>query len=393
MGLTYQMKMKIPFDMADMNGHIKLPDVILLSLQVSGMQSIELGVSDKTILEDYNLVWIITDYDIEVVRLPRFAEEITIETEALSYNRLFCYRRFTIYDEAGQELIHMIATFVLMDRDSRKVHTVEPEIVAPYQSDFDKKLIRGPKYNSLEEPISKDYHVRFYDLDMNGHIKLPDVILLSLQVSGMQSIELGVSDKAILENYNLVWIITDYDIEVARLPRFAEEITIETEALSYNRLFCYRRFTIYDEAGQELIHMMATFVLMDRDSRKVHAVEPEIVAPYQSDFDKKLIRGPKYESLNEPVSKDYHVRFYDLDMNGHVNNSKYLDWIFEVMGADFLTQYIPKRINLKYVKEVRPGGVITSAVERTGLGSKHEITSDGATNAQAIITWQEIKKD
>ncbi|WP_295526419.1 acyl-[acyl-carrier-protein] thioesterase [uncultured Streptococcus sp.] len=229
--------------------------------------------------------------------------------------------------------------------------------------------------------------------DMNGHIKLPDVILLSLQVSGMQSIELGVSDKAILENYNLVWIITDYDIEVVRLPRFAEEITIETEALSYNRLFCYRRFTIYDEAGQELIHMIATFVLMDRDSRKVHAVEPEIVAPYQSDFDKKLIRGPKYESLNESISKDYHVRFYDLDMNGHVNNSKYLDWIFEVMGADFLTQYIPKRINLKYVKEVRPGGVITSSVERTGLESKHEITSDGATNAQAMITWQEMKKD
>ena len=229
--------------------------------------------------------------------------------------------------------------------------------------------------------------------DMNGHIKLPDVILLSLQVSGMQSIELGVSDKAILEQYNLVWIITEYDIEVVRLPRFAEEITIETEALSYNRLFCYRRFTIYDEAGQEIIRMLATFVLMDRDSRKVHAVEPDIVAPYQSDFDKKLIRGPKYANLEEPISKDYHVRFYDLDMNGHVNNSKYLDWIFEVMGADFLTQYIPKKINLKYVKEVRPGGVITSAVERTGLESKHEITSDGATNAQAIITWQEIKKN
>ena len=235
--------------------------------------------------------------------------------------------------------------------------------------------------------------ISFDMADMNGHIKLPDVILLSLQVSGMQSIELGVSDKTILEDYNLVWIITDYDIEVARLPHFAEEITIETEALSYNRLFCYRRFTIYDEAEQELIHMMATFVLMDRDSRKVHAVEPEIVVPYQSDFDKKLIRGPRYEPLEELVSKDYHVRFYDLDMNGHVNNSKYLDWIFEVMGADFLTQYIPKKINLKYVKEVRPGGVITSAVERTGLESKHEITSDGATNAQAIITWQEIKKD
>ena len=229
--------------------------------------------------------------------------------------------------------------------------------------------------------------------DMNGHIKLPDVILLSLQVSGMQSIELGVSDKTILENYNLVWIIAGYDIEVIRLPRFGEEITIETEALSYNRLFCYRRFTIYDEAGQELIHMMATFVLMDRDSRKVHAVESEIVAPYQSDFDKKLIRGPKYDSLNEPIIKDYHVRFYDLDMNGHVNNSKYLDWIFEVMGADFLTQYIPKKINLKYVKEVRPGGMITSSYELNQLESNHQVTSDGDINAQAKIIWQEINKD
>ena len=229
--------------------------------------------------------------------------------------------------------------------------------------------------------------------DMNGHIKLPDVILLSLQVSGMQSIELGVSDKTILEDYNLVWIITEYDIEVVRLPRFAEEITIETEALSYNRLFCYRRFTIYDEAGQEIIHIMTTFVLMDRDSRKVHVVEPEIVTPYQSEFSKKLIRSPKYENLENPTSKDYHVRFYDLDMNGHVNNSKYLDWIFEVMGADFLTQYIPKKINIKYVKEVRPGGVITSAVELDGFESKHEIISDGAPNAQAIITWQEMKKD
>ena len=139
--------------------------------------------------------------------------------------------------------------------------------------------------------------------------------------------------------------------------------------------------------------MVATFVLMDRDSRKVHAVEPEIVAPYLSEFDKKLIRGPKYANLEDPISKDYHVRFYDLDMNGHVNNSKYLDWIFEIMGADFLTKYIPKKINLKYVKEVRPGGMIASSYELKGLESKHEIISDGEINAQAMITWQEIESN
>lgn len=223
--------------------------------------------------------------------------------------------------------------------------------------------------------------------DMNGHIKLPSLILLSLQVSGSQSAQLGVSDKEILEKYNLVWIITEYDIDVIRLPRFAEEITIETEALSYNRLFCYRRFTIYDESGQAIIQMLATFALMDRDSRKVHSVDPEMVTPYQSEFSKKIIRGPKYTDLDNPTSKDYHVRFYDLDMNGHVNNSKYLDWIFEVMGADFLMDHIPQKINLKYVKEVRPGGMITSSYELNGLQSCHQVTSQGVVNAQALIQW------
>lgn len=223
--------------------------------------------------------------------------------------------------------------------------------------------------------------------DMNGHIKLPSLILLSLQVSGSQSDQLGVSDKEILEKYNLVWIITEYDIDVIRLPRFAEEITIETEALSYNRLFCYRRFTIYDESGQAIIQMLASFALMDRDSRKVHSVDPEMVAPYQSEFSKKIIRGPKYTDLDNPTSKDYHVRFYDLDMNGHVNNSKYLDWIFEVMGADFLMDHIPQKINLKYVKEVRPGGMITSSYELDGSQSRHQVTSQGVVNAQALIQW------
>ena len=226
--------------------------------------------------------------------------------------------------------------------------------------------------------------------DMNGHIKLPDVILLSLQVSGLQSIDLGISDKDMLERYNLVWIITDYDIDVVRLPKFGEEMTIETEALSYNRLFCYRRFTVFDENDVAVIEMMATFVLMDRDSRKVHAVEPKIVAPYEAEFSKKLIHGPKYPELKDSTSKDYHVRFYDLDMNGHVNNSKYLDWIFEVMGADFLMKHVPKKVHLKYVKEVRPGGQITSSYDLNGLESNHQISSDGDTNAQAMVTWQEI---
>ena len=173
-----------------------------------------------------------------------------------------------------------------------------------------------------------DMKVPFDMSDVNGFIKMPQLILLSLQVSGMQSMELGVSDRDLLEQRNLVWIITDYDIRVHRLPVFDEQITIETQALAHNRLFCYRSFVVRDQNGEAIVEMVATFVLMDRDSRKVQSVPEEVTAPYDSPFEKKIRRGPRYPELNGAMEQDYHVRFYDLDMNVHVNNSKYLDWVF-----------------------------------------------------------------
>ena len=228
--------------------------------------------------------------------------------------------------------------------------------------------------------------------DVNGYIKIPQLILLSLQVSGMQSIELGMSDMYILENYNLVWIITDYNMKIERLPVFDEKITIETYAKSHNRLFCYRAFNIKDEAGNTIIEMVATFVLMDRDTRKVHPVMSEITDAFDSEFSKTMIRGPRFKELEGGVEQEYRVRFYDLDMNGHVNNSKYLDWVFEVMGADFLTQHVPKKVHLKYVKEVLAGGLITSQYEQEGLKTQHQITSDGQINAQAEIEWEKVEE-
>ena len=64
--------------MSDVNGFIKMPQLILLSLQVSGMQSIELGVSDRDLLEQRQSGVIITDYDIGVHRLPVFDERLPL---------------------------------------------------------------------------------------------------------------------------------------------------------------------------------------------------------------------------------------------------------------------------------------------------------------------------
>lgn len=230
-----------------------------------------------------------------------------------------------------------------------------------------------------------------FDLcDVKCDVKLPLFLAYCLNLSGKQSSLLGVSDAYVLEKYHLVWIITDHEISINRMPRLHDKITIETEALSYNKFFCYRQFTIYDDNGDIMLTIVTHFALMNPDTRKVAPVPDDVVSAYQSEFIKKLRRAAKMLPLEEAIAKDYNIRYYDIDLNGHVNNSKYLDWIYDVMGFDFLQHHRPKQIQLKYVKEVAPGGTISSRYHLEGLTSRHEITSEQAINAQAIIQWEEI---
>ena len=40
-----------------------------------------------------------------------------------------------------------------------------------------------------------------------------------------------------------------------------------------------------------------------------------------------MLRGPRFKELKGGVEQEYRVQVLRLDMNGHVNNSKYLDWV------------------------------------------------------------------
>ena len=222
--------------------------------------------------------------------------------------------------------------------------------------------------------FSIPYQIPFYETDITHQVKLPHLLAFSLQVSAMQSESLGNADDAVFDQYGLVWIVTDYAIEIDRLPRYNEKVTITTEAISYNKIFCYRNFYITDEAGQQIMLFKTTFALMDYETRKVAEVPDELVAPYEAEKTKKLLRGPRYKVLENPVDTLYRVRYFDLDMNGHVN------------------KYTPAHIDLKYVKEIHHGSEIYSGYEfdQESLSSQHQICVDGNIHAHAIIQWKEI---
>lgn len=225
--------------------------------------------------------------------------------------------------------------------------------------------------------------------DVKQEAKLPALISHCLGVSGRQSEALGRSDLFVYQEYGLVWVVTDYELTIHRLPTYRETIRIETETVAYNKFFCHRMFYIYDEVGNLLLDILCYFVLLDFESRKVVPVPQDLIAPYQSKQVKKLPRVPKYQDLTKAISQEFPVRYFELDMNGHVNNGKYLEWMYEVLDHDFLLCHVPKKIQLKYIREVAAQSLVSSRLVQTGLVSQHEILVEGQIHAQAVIEWRD----
>ena len=74
---------------------------------------------------------------------------------------------------------------------------------------------------------------------------------------------------------------------------------------------------------------------MDYETRKVAEVPDEVVAPYGADkikscFEVLAIRLWKIRLRSYTV-----YAILSMAMNGHVNNSKYLEWMLDVFDLDF----------------------------------------------------------
>lgn len=235
--------------------------------------------------------------------------------------------------------------------------------------------------------------VKYYECDTNKKMTLPMLVNIMIHTSGEQSHLLGVGDDFVNE-LGLSWVILQYELKFKRVPEFAEEVTITTQALSYNKLFCYREFKVYDSNGEECVTAKTTFALIDTEKRKMARIPEEIIAPYNVEFNKKLVRTPKPEKVGDNAeSTEYRVRFLDIDRNQHVNNSKYFEWALDSLDYDFLTSHDLDYVNIKFEKEVHYGHMITSSVSITELedgrvSTAHKITTAETVNCELSIIWK-----
>ena len=209
------------------------------------------------------------------------------------------------------------------------------------------------------EPIyRKQFTLYGNDCDCFCSVKPSSILAMLQETAGEQCAHWNMSWEEMAQK-GLFWAITRQTVQITRLPRAYETITIETWPMPATRVAYPRTTVAYDEQGNELFRAIALWILMELDSRAM-------VVPGRSGIDfPGCVRGgelPSPKSLTPkelPAAAERQVRFGQLDRNGHMNNTKYLEWAMDLLPGSFHREHPLKSFSVCYLSEAREGDRVT----------------------------------
>ena len=178
------------------------------------------------------------------------------------------------------------------------------------------------------------FHIDDLTVDRYGYLKPSAMLFFAQEAAGQHCIALG-TDYETLAQKRLFWAVIRQRVTVTRLPRRGETVRIETWPMPTTRVAYPRCVVAYDEAGEECFRALSLWVLMDMDTRAM-------VLPGRSGVTVEgLLRGgePVNPTALTPCrptdSRSRTVCFTDLDRNGHMNNTRYMDWVADLFPSAF----------------------------------------------------------
>ena len=218
--------------------------------------------------------------------------------------------------------------------------------------------------------------------DCFGRLKPSSILYLVQEVAGKHCQILDL-DWETLASRRMFWAIIRHRVQITRLPSKGETITVETWPMPTTRVSFPRSVVAYDAFGNELFRSISLWVLMDLDNRTM-------VLPGKSGVHVPgLLRGSELAPPNSlaPVTlsarAERSVRFTDLDLNGHMNNCRYMDWICDLLPSGFHHGHPMKEFTLCYLAEAREGDALQTHWELdSGRALRAEIVRHSQTDGQ-----------
>lgn len=229
----------------------------------------------------------------------------------------------------------------------------------------------------------------------NGLLTIPHLVRLLQEAAMRNTVRLKISSPELIDQQGLSWILRRQRIDCFRLPAMGESVEVITAPSGFaRRLQTFRDFHLVDKSGATLAAACTQWLLMDINSRRLRPI-PEHIAALATNL------APAAAHLEPPTGKiaapeaptlatTSAVAYYQLDFNKHLTNPVFPELMLEPLGADFLAEKAPVKIDVDFRAEARYGDTVTARVEKGKAFYRHALYREDDLLATMETSWNEI---
>lgn len=265
-----------------------------------------------------------------------------------------------------------------------------------------------------EKAYDLEFAVRYGEIGENGVTTLAALGNWLQEAAGLSADTLGFGESDLLR-YGVTWILTRLVLRIDRLPRAGERLRVHTWPSTADKL-AHRGYEIFDAEGRLIVSGGSAWTVMDLGDRSMTAIPEGISSLFPSQprpcdsFVGRVIPRLKGDSATSCLLR---VRRDDLDINGHVNNTRYLSWLMETLpptpmlskgGETGFEPLVPRLLDITYRAECfpqeeleclsapcsapsgAPADVLGRAVTHSLLHSIRRV-NDGSEVCRALTMW------
>lgn len=230
------------------------------------------------------------------------------------------------------------------------------------------------------------YHLKNNDVNLYRRLRTSRLFEMLQTACVMHTEQLGAGRTKTLD-HGILWVVIQQTVTIERMPEYDEVITVETWPGNTMHVLFPRYFRVLDEKGNVLINGSALWTLIDAKTRSfVFANQYGIDVPGESHpGESALPKAVKTETTEE--HRSFTVPFSYCDLNGHMNNARYLDLVEDTLPYEVVGRPLTS-ITTQYDHEIRYGETVDLAWGKHG--STYFVRGDGEKNCFRIsMQYQE----
>ena len=211
---------------------------------------------------------------------------------------------------------------------------------------------------------SQELRLRNKDVNLYRRLRTATLFELLQEASIRHTEELGMGRSMTLDR-GLLWMVTLQRAAIMRMPEYDERIRLETWPGETMHLLFPRYYRVLDVDGGTLVSASALWALVDQETRRM--VFPDRFGVHVEG----MVTGHEIDLPNPPrraeggVTGCFTVPYSYLDLNGHMNNTRYFELAEDRIDAASAGRPLCE-VQVEYSSEACMGDRMSVTVEQDG---------------------------